>query len=683
MTSDTASARNIGIDVAQLLRPPRRIRVSEAGAEMMKVTDGAGQVLPWNPDTAPYMAEPMDCLASRAYDAVIFVGPARTGKTQSLVDGFVTYVVTCDPGDMLIVHTSQEDAREFSKKRIERLLSNSPDLAACISPRGHDNNVHDRVFRAGNYLGIKWPTKNVLAGSDYRYVVITDYDRIDDDIGGEGSAFSQASKRTQTFMSAGMCAVESSPGKPVLDPDWQCPKDQLHMAPPTKGILALYNLGDRRRLYWQCLHCGDWFQPTLENWHQPTRRPVCPHCGGQPRPKHKKLLNRDHRWLWEGGHLDADGNRSGPRRDTRIASFWMEGPAAAYQMWDALGRKLEQNEETFQATGSQEGLKSHYGLDWGRPYIDRHAGKTRSAARLADRADSITRRRVPRGVRFLTAAVDVQGGREARFVVQVHGWGRDGECWVVDRFNIREDRGPDGKSEPRAIDPATNPEDWDLLTRDLLPRTYTLDDGSGREMPIVMIAVDSGGSGGRGGAVGVTKNAYAWYRRLRRSGHHRQVWLVKGATHRQQARIRTTYPDSGARKDRKAGSKGDVPLLMLSTDQLKDSVAAMLDRQEPGPGFLHTPDWLGRWWYDELTAEDRGPDGRWTNERKRPNEAFDLAAYNYVAYIQAGGEKIDWTDPPPWARDWDENSLLSAEAAEALLNTRRRRRVSRSSYVTR
>lgn len=681
MMTDTASARNIGIDIARLIRPPRRIRVSEAGAEMMFVTDGSGQTTRWNPDTAPYMTEPMDCLASRAYDAVVFVGPARTGKTQALVDGFVTYAVTCDPGDMLIVQTTQDDAREFSKKRVERLLNNSPELAACVSPRGHDNNVHDRVFRAGNYLGIKWPTKNVLASSDYRYVVLTDYDRMPEDIGGEGDAYSLASKRTQTFMSAGMCAVESSPGRPVLDPDWHRPADQPHMAPPTTGILSLYNLGDRRRLYWQCLHCGDWFQPIMENWHAPTRRPVCPHCGGQPRPKHKHALNRNHRWLWEGGELDAEGNRSGQRRDTRIASFWMEGPAAAYQQWESLARKLEEAEETFQQTGSQEALRSRHGLDWGRPYIDRKAGKTRSAQRLADRADSFTQKRVPHGVRFLTAAVDVQGGRHARFVVQVHGWGREGECWVVDRFNIREDRGLDGKSEPRQIDPATNPEDWKLLTRDLLPRTYTVDDRSGREMPVVRIAVDSAGSGQQGGEAGVTKNAYAWYRQLRRDGQHRQVLLVKGATHKQQTRIRVTYPDSGGRKDRKAGSKGDIPLHLLSTDQLKDNVVAMLDREEPGPGFLHTPDWLGQWWYDELTAEERGTDGHWRNERKRPNEALDLCAYNYVAYIDVGGEKIDWNAPPAWALDWDENSLLSAEAAEKMLNTRSRRRVSRSKYL--
>lgn len=50
----------------------------------------------------------MNCLASREYDAVIFVGPARTGKTIGLIDGWVIYNVICDPADMLIIQMTEE-----------------------------------------------------------------------------------------------------------------------------------------------------------------------------------------------------------------------------------------------------------------------------------------------------------------------------------------------------------------------------------------------------------------------------------------------------------------------------------------------------------------------------------------------------------------------------------------------
>ncbi len=189
--SSTANAAAIRRDIATLLRPPRRVRVSEAVAESMYVVHGNGTKSLWTPDKTPYVVEPMDCLGSRLYDAVIFVGPARTGKTIGLIDGFVAYKIINDPGDGLIVQISEEKAREYSKKRLERSFNASPELASRLSPRGHDNNVHDKTFRAGNYLAIKWPSKNVFASSDYQFVLLTDYDRMVPNVGGEGSGAGQ------------------------------------------------------------------------------------------------------------------------------------------------------------------------------------------------------------------------------------------------------------------------------------------------------------------------------------------------------------------------------------------------------------------------------------------------------------------------------------------------------------
>ena len=166
--SSLACAAQIKREVAELIKPPRRIKVSDAVEESMMVVDGGGKISPFRKDLTPYMNRPMDCLSSRIYDAVIFVGPARSGKTNCLLDGWVAYVITCDPGDMLIVQISEDKAGEYSKKRIDRMLRNSPKLAPLMSPHGHDNNIHDKMFRAGNYLGIKWPTVNVLSSSDYR-----------------------------------------------------------------------------------------------------------------------------------------------------------------------------------------------------------------------------------------------------------------------------------------------------------------------------------------------------------------------------------------------------------------------------------------------------------------------------------------------------------------------------------
>ncbi len=681
-----ASAAMIRRDVAELIRPPRRIRASEAAADVMKVVGGDGTVRDWSPDATPYMTEPLDCMGSRRYDAVIFVGPARTGKTNALVDGYVAYKIECDPGDGLIVQISEDKAREFSKKRIDRMLAYSPKLNARLSPRGHDNNVHDKTFRAGNYLGIKWPSKNVLASSDYQFVLITDYDRIEDDVDGEGSAFLMGSKRTQTFGSTGMTLAESSPGRLITNEDWRQPDGEPHMAPPTSGILDLYNQGDRRRWFWQCPQssCRRWFMPVLETFNLGSAVAFCPHCSVEIDPREKRALNLNGRWVPEGQSLTVDGELIGTPRKTRIASFWMEGPAAAFQTWRSLADKLARAEETYQLTDSQQSLQTVINTDWGRPYKFRRATTQRSSQRLLDRAEQIEHRTVPAGVRFLTASVDVQGGKNRRFVVQIHGWGPDRETWVVDRFNIKEDRGPNNDRPPRSISPATQPEDWDLLTRDVLHRTYRLADGSDRRMPIAAMGVDTGGEGD--GTESVTSQAYDWYRRLARDGLQSRVYLFKGGSAKTMHRVRKTWPDNSGRKNRKSSARGDVPLYLLGTDLLKDVVAQMIDRDDPGAGYIHTPHWLGRWWYEELTYEIRDPGtGKWSRPGKRPNEAFDLCVYALAIYILLNAEKIDWQAPPAWAEEWERNMLVltpegetqrvEAPAAEPTRKRRKRPRV--------
>ncbi len=188
-----ASAKGIRRDVSGILRAPRRMQVADAVSSYMRVPMGAGNSVPWDPNLAPYIIEPMNCLASREYDAVVFVGPARTGKTIGLIDGWIVYNIVCDPADMLVIQVSEEKAREHSKKRLDRTFRCSPEVKSRLSPRRNDNNVHDRTFRAGNYLKLGWPSVNIMSSSDYKSVALTDYDRFPEDIDGEGDAFSLGS----------------------------------------------------------------------------------------------------------------------------------------------------------------------------------------------------------------------------------------------------------------------------------------------------------------------------------------------------------------------------------------------------------------------------------------------------------------------------------------------------------
>ena len=650
LNQETAKAART--DSGYILRAPRRMRVADAVAQYMRVPMGAGNSVPWDPLVAPYVIEPMNCLASREYDAVIFVGPARTGKTIGLIDGWVIYNVICDPADMLIIQMTEEKAREHSKKRLARTFRVSPEVVSRLSPNKNDNNVYDRTFLAGNYLKIGWPSVNIMSSSDYKCVALTDYDRFPEDIDGEGDAFSLASKRTTTFMSSGMTLVESSPGRDVKDVKWR--RTSPHEAPPTTGILSLYNRGDRRRWYWPCPHCGEYFQPCgdVVAGFRDIADPVlaseaayiqCPSCSGRILPEQKRELNGRGVWLRDGESINADGSRYGDPRRSRIASFWMEGPAAAYQTLSQLVYKLLTAEQEYETTGSEETLKTVINTDWGLPYLPRASMEQRKSELLEQRAEPVPSRSVPDGVNFLVATVDVQAGLHRRFVVQVTGYGSRGERWIIDRYNITQSLRGDSDGESQRIDPASYPEDWDVLLTDVFHKSWPLPSDPSQQMRLMAMAVDSGGEDG------VTDNAYKFWRRCRRDGLGKRIYLFKGDSIRRAKLITRTFPDNTGRTGRRAQAAGDVPLWLLQTDALKDRVNNALWRDSPGPGYVHFPDWLGSWFYDELTYEERSSDGKWSKPGRGANEAFDLMVYAEALVILHGYEKIRWPDAPEWA----------------------------------
>lgn len=653
MTVRFASASSIRRDVSTLLKPPNRLPVAEAVKKYMRVPLDGGSSLPWDDTLTPYIIEPMNCLTSRRYDAVIFVGPARTGKSLALIDGWIVYTIVCDPADFLLIQMTEDKAREHSKKRLDRTFRVSKEVSKRLSPRTNDNNVHDKTFRAGNYLKIGWPTVNIMSSSDYRFVALTDYDRFPENIDGEGDAFSLASKRTTTFMSAGMTLVESSPGREITNIKWS--RTLPHEAPPTTGILSLYNRGDRRRWYWPCPHCGEYFQPIKDNMvgFSLTDDPFeagknaylqCPHCLSKIEHDQKRTLNNKGVWLIEGQLIDKKGKITGNPRYSRFASFWMEGPAAAYQTWAQLVNKFVGAEQEYELTGSEETLKSVTNTDWGLPYLPKVAQEQRRSDELINRVENWEESVVPDGVRFLVATVDVQGGKKRRFVVQVVGYGEKGERWVIDRFEITQSLRYDNNGECRRIDPGSYPEDWQVLITDVLEKTYPLQHYSHHEMGIMMLGVDSGGEDG------VTDNAYKFWRRCRKEGLHRKVYLFKGDGHKRSKLITKSFPDNTSRSERRAQAKGDVPLYLLQTDQLKDRISSALSRDTVGPNYIHFPDWLDESFYDELTYEERDEKGHWEKPGRGANEAFDLMVYAHALVILKGYEGVNWEKPPKWAR---------------------------------
>ncbi|RRU13704.1 terminase [Stenotrophomonas maltophilia] len=682
--------------VAEMIRPPRRIRVSE-GARVLQVANAAGAAGAWDPDTTPYMVEPLDTTGSRHYEAVIFVGPARSGKTISLIDARLAYLITCNPADAMVVQMSKDAAEDYSKTRIARSIAASPELRSRLSPRAHDDNILLKFFRSGMSLRMGWPSVSVLSGKDIHDVLMTDVDNYTGDLTID-ECFGLGLKRTQTYMSAGMVVAESSPASDYADGAWK-PLNP-HQGPPAAGIAALYARGDRRRWYWPCPECGERFQaaPGYDGFALPPMEELlervvlddvqkmarrysllhCPHCGVGLQHRWKDGMNRAGVWAAEGQLVHSDGTVTGDRPEARIASYWLGGVAAAYQSWESLIERYLQALRTFATTGEERPLKTTHNVDGAINYVPMAARSASDPNEMQERAEVWPLGAVPAGVRFLLGEVDVQANR---FVVLVLGFGigESGqlERWVVDSFALRTSKREDGSGGFLPLDPPKYLEDWERLVEKVISRRYPLDDATGRSMPVHAVGIDWGGKSG------TSIRALEFWRSLKARKLHARVRLIKGDARREGGLFRETFPDSSKRRDRKSGSKGDVPQLLLNVDRLKDTVDANVKRAEPGPGYYHFPDWLPEAFYAELTAESRTARG-WENLAKRRNEAFDLCGYAEGMALWLKVPAINWTAPRPWAAPWDDNPDVRADdVTPAPIPRTRSRRVIRSKYLGR
>lgn len=647
--TDPRSALKVALPA---LRPAERISVTEASERYMRV-NVSGQWQPFRRDVAPYMVEPTDMIASRAWRGLAFCGPSQSGKTMMLQSA-IAYTIVSDPGRVALFQMTREAAQEFERNKLAPMLRNSPELRARqATGRGADN-LYQKLFLAGTQLSLDWPTITKLSSATIRLVLATDYDHFPESVDGEGDAYSLMRARTRTFLSRGMVVVESSPGAPLLDEGWR--PQTPHDCPPVRyGVLALYPQGTRGRWYWTCPDCGNEFQPQFRLLHYPrSADPAeageaammkCPHCGVLIGHAMKRELNAGGRWLHEtadSGVAPIDSDRV---RRTDMLSYWLDGAAAAFSTWSELVSQYEQAVRNFEATGDEESMKTAMNTGQAQPYMPRSATSdmevTVQALKDKARGNDIPKGMAPAWARYLTVSVDVQ---KTRFAVGVTAWGEGGRHQPIDRFDLITPPATAPGSADRALDPFDVAEDWQVLEA-LSSRCWPIED-SGWALRPASIAVDMHGGGA------TTENAYRFWRGRRKAGEARLWRLTRGVGGHHADRVWLKAPERASGKRRAAT---DVQILHMATDRLKDSVMASLRLTEDGQNICLIPEWMPDDQLAEFTAERRGSSG-W---EKRPgmvrNESLDHLVQARAQHIHRGGEKIDWASPVAWAVLGEEN----------------------------
>jgi phage terminase large subunit GpA-like protein len=639
--------------------PPSRGSVADhAAANRYLSNEGGGYIGLWRHDIAPYLTAPMEMLNTTSHTTVAVIGPGQSGKT-SIPENWLLAAVDENPADMLWYMPTAELMQGFVKKRVNGLIEDHDILKKKLGLRPVDDSLGFKRFR-NMTVEFLVTTRSSLISKSAGRIVVDEWDASDPSLGDIKPLVDirrQTFGRESTLLALSHCDLAGG-------------LDERHW---TKGIMSLYRDSDRRLWWWQCPQCGCYSSPnptasrvmTLE---YPADAPVdeiaeatqllCPVNGCLISEAERRGMNLTGRWVGAGQSIGEDGTIEGALIPRDTAGFWIVGIMSPFILGGigGLAAAKVKAEREAEATGDTKTLREVIVKQIGIPFDPPRKGGSVDATELADRAEPALRLgEVPAGVRFLTAAVDVQGNR---FEYLVRGWGRGGESWVIEV----------GK---RPGDPATSPEDWDGIVKQLLEGVWPLADGSGRGMKLRGMVYDSGGQ------PGVTAQAYDAWRRWRERRlviNHgkvdgRDAWSMmpaKGLGGQNAPPLMVVYPDS-VRKDRKAPGRGQVPLARFNANLFKDYLAGQLARASDGPWSVHIPAGLRSLapphsWFEQLTAEVRAKNGTWSNDGGAANEATDLMAMSHVAAHLHGLARMNWDRAPAWASEWNNNPLVVALA---------------------
>lgn len=551
------------------LAPPPELTVSEWAERHRRLpASSAARGSRWSNTTAPYLTEMMDAMNDPAVRRVVIMGASQTGKSESLHNA-LGYFIQHDPSTVLYVLPSFDDAKRRSRGVVADMIRSTPSLREIVrgrrAPRGaHENEstLLEKVYPGGSLILAGSGTPNTFAGVSARRVIADEFERFAELE--EGAPDILLMNRTAAFYD-GMGIFISSPL--LVD-------GKIHKQ---------FQTTDQRRYFLRCLTCEQWdyvtwqdeahFRVVYEDRRADTARLECPSCGAHHDEIARRRMVTSGQWRptavpldlsARGYHLPAMISTLGEVTLQRLVEKWLgaraSGPAALM---------------TFITTSLAE------------PWEDRGSRMEPQSlnSRLEDYGEQID---VPESVVCLTAGVDVQIDR---FEMQVIGWGRGGESWVIDVRSIPGD-----------------PTSADVQAALLAALDERYRHAWQFPLPIRLACVDSG----------YLPDKVAYALALKRP---RRVFAVKGI---------------GGRFGEPSILKFDprMPPVTLNVDGLKLEVALGLEMAAPGPGYMH----LSRRCCDEgylaqLLAEHRETKRKsgvatmvWVEDRA-DNHALDSAVY--------------------------------------------------------
>lgn len=428
------STRLFSDEMVEVLRWPAQTSPSEWADRFRVLGGGSAEPGPWRTSRVPYTREWMDSAACTWVRRVTIMKSTQIGGSESLLN-VVGYCVDQDPGPLMFVMPSREEAEQYCDLRVMPMVRLSPALQRQIGEDRGDVKMRMLKFRRCVVLFRTARVASDLSQLAIQHLFGDEVDQWVDQVQGEGNPWKVALERTRTFKGRWRAWMTSTP--------------TVHEGLVNTEFLA----GDRRRFHMPCPHCAEWITFVWDQVKWPaevTHHEVmnqrqeawyeCQRCARRIDDTQKHHMLQQGVWVPEGQSV-VDWQARGAAQDRcthRSYHLW-----AAYSPWLAWWEIVA----TYLNYKAQDGLREFHqkwlGLPWKETVRKTGADELEKCRRPYRRGQV-----APDGVLWITAGVDTQGHG---LPFTVRGWGLDGRSWLLDH----------GKAESfAALEAALFGRDW-------------------------------------------------------------------------------------------------------------------------------------------------------------------------------------------------------------------------------
>lgn len=583
---DTANARRIGLEVlAEIWDPPPEVDYL-AWAEKNIIFSERESPFPgrYNRDLFPYFDEILKALSpADPCRIVTIMKSAQLGGTV-VANIFTLGSIEMDPGDILYVHPTENNAQRWSKMKLAPMLRNTTALARLFPMKNRDGLdsvlYKERVDGRGAIQISGANSAASLSQVSMKRQVQDDLSKWEVNSGGDPET--QADSRSRAYEFAKILKIST----PLVMPGCRITKN--------------FEDGSQEHLYVPCPHCEHFqtleWENMLANLNEDKPEDAhftCVECGATIEEHHRADIARRGEW-----------RAHNPKAKRHHRSFYLWSVISALQSWERIAR------EWLNAKGDPASEQTFLNDTVGKAYVA--AGEAPPWETLRDRGanSDYPRGRIPAGGLVLTLGIDCQ---KDRVEWQAIGWGRDFRRFVVDYGVI-----PGHVSEPICQ------ERLDAL----LVQTWV--NAAGHRIAPDMSAIDGNAW---------TEEVWEWARRHPAS----RLIMVRGGNLDSAPLFQRVKKERNHRTGKPL--KYSKRFYTFNASVLKMALYRNVAKTDPFErGFVGLPKGMEDEYYRQLTAERRVPhkrkDGfteyRWEKDPAQANEALDTMNQAEAAAIKYG-----------------------------------------------